>query len=181
MSGNAEGGAPADPAERREDHCKEASHGWIRQDCRAVGGAGEKKVSVMRGLVVLLACVLLTACAAHGPGKKFDPGAYVNDKPGSEAFYRELMTGRVWLFEQETGAFRNVVHGLIYASDGRVIECFPGRFEYKLYWNWRERKRWSVSGRWSGVSTRWDIAGEGKRFSSQFYDPETLARISHRV
>ena len=130
-------------------------------------------MSVLRGLVVLLAGTMLASCMAHGPGKKFDPGAYVNHKLGSEAFYRELMTGRVWLFSHRAGKFRNIVHGLVYAADGRVIECWPGRVDGKLFWIWVERRRWSVAERWAGVRTRWDITGEGKRHSPQYYDPET--------
>ncbi len=132
-------------------------------------------MSVMRGLAVLLSCALLAACVAHGQARKIDPRVHVNYSPYSEAFYRELMTGRVNVFTG-LGRFSNVVQGLVYASDGTVIECAGRlRLDGKLHWISRTNTRWALVKKRSGMWTEWNYGGGVRKYASKFYDPETGA------
>ena len=129
-----------------------------------------------RALALVLAGAALSSCMAHGQGRKLDPEIYVNYTPYSEAFYRELMTGRVNLYAPRAGKWRNVVHGQIFASDGSLIECRPGRVDGKLFWIWVESDRWSVTKRREGARVEYHRADGHKgykRYASKFYDPET--------
>ncbi len=132
-----------------------------------------RKHGTGKALALLLAGAALASCTAHGQGSSLDPKVYVNYTPYSEAFYRELVTGRVYLYAHRTGKFRNVVHGRIAATDGRVIECLPGRVDNKLFWFWVENKRWSLAKRRSGVWIELDHGDGSKGSAAQFYDPET--------
>ena len=126
-----------------------------------------------RALALLLAGAALASCAAHGQGGKIDPKVYVNYTPYGEDFYRELMTGRVNLYAPRAGKWRNVVHGRIFASNGTLIECRPGRVDGKLFWIWIERGHWSLVKRRSGVLLERDFGDGEKRYWAKFYDPET--------
>lgn len=126
-----------------------------------------------RVLALVLAGAALASCTAHGQGRKLDPRVYVNYTPYSESFYRELMTGRVHLYAPRAGNWRNVVHGQIFASDGTLIECLPGRVEGKLFWFWVERARWSLVKHRSGVRIERDFGNGEKRYWSKFYNPKT--------
>ena len=132
-------------------------------------------MNAMRGLTVLVTCTLLVACMAHGPDRRRDPRVYVNYTPYSEAFYRELMTGRVWLFGRTAGRNANVVNGLIFLADGSVMGCFPSsRIGNDQRWNSVKNRRWSLQKLRSGVRTEWIQHGR-KSYASHFYDPKTGA------
>ncbi len=126
-----------------------------------------------RALALVLAGAALASCTAHGLGKGRDPRVYVNYTPYSEAFYRELMTGRVHLYAARAGKLRNVVGGRFFASDGALFECFPARGDNKLFWIWKENARWSLVKQRSGVRIERHRADGHKGYRSEFYDPET--------
>lgn len=126
-----------------------------------------------RALALVLAGATLSSCMAHGQGSRLDPKVYVNYTPYSEGFYRELVTDRVHLYAPRAGKWRNVVHGQIFASDGTLIECLPGRVDNKLFFFWAERARWSVVKRRSGVLIERDFGLGEKRYWAKFYDPRT--------
>lgn len=128
-----------------------------------------------RALALLLAGAALASCTAHGQGSKLDPRVYVNYSPYGEAFYRELMTGRIHVFAG-LGRFGNAAQGMVYASDGRVIECSGRlRLDNKLHWIGLSSTRWSLVKGQAGVATQWDYGGGHKLFASKFYDPATGA------
>ena len=128
-----------------------------------------------RALALLLAGAALASCMAHGQGRQLDPKIYVNYSPYSEAFYRELMTGRVNVFEG-LGSYRNVVSGGVFASDGTLVECIAHRrLDNKLHWVGQSSTRWSIVRQRSGARIEWDKRGGHKRYASKFYDPETGA------
>ena len=131
------------------------------------------KSTTGRLLVLSMAAVVLASCVAHGQVSKLDHKVYVNYTAHSEAFYRELMTGRVHLYAARSGNVRNVVSGQIFLSDGTVIECLPWRVGNKFFWNWQEGKRWSLVQRSSGVRAKWHNADGSTGYGSKFYDPET--------
>lgn len=128
----------------------------------------------MRMLTILAASLLLAACAAHGQSGRLDPEVHRSYTPYSVAFYRELMTGRVNLFEGR-GEYRNVVLGQIYGADGTLIECLGRRrLDKRLHWVKQTSTRWSfIRNSIHGVRIEWDFGGGLKRYSSKFYDPET--------
>ena len=133
--------------------------------------------STKTALAAVLAGLLLGSGAAHGQSVRIDPEVHRNYTPYSEAFYRELMTDRVHLFEG-TGKFRNVTLGLIYGADGTVTECSGGGISTKsVRWVGQATTRWSlVRSRSGGIRTEWDYGGGlKKKYGSKFYDPETGA------
>lgn len=126
-----------------------------------------------RVLALVLAGAALASCTAHGQGRRLDPQVYVNYTPYSEAFYRELMTGRVNLYEG-LGSYRNVVSGQVYASDGTLVECSARRRgDGKLHWLDQSSTRWSIVKRRAGALIEWDKRGGHKGYASKFYDPES--------
>ena len=128
-----------------------------------------------RVAVIALAGLALASCVAHGQSAGIDPKVHRNYTPYSEAFYRELMTGRVHLFDG-TGRFRNVAQGLIYGTDGTVIECSGRRrLDSRVHWIGQTSTRWSLVTRAAGTRTEWDYGGGLKKTASKFYDPETGA------
>ena len=132
--------------------------------------------STKTALAVVLAGLLLASSVAHGQSSGIDPKVHRNYTPYSEAFYRELMTGRVNLFEG-IGRFRNVVQGQVFGSDGTVVACAayprPGK---GVGWVGRTSKRWSlIRNSQAGVRTEWDYGGGRKRYASKFYEPESGA------
>jgi len=129
-----------------------------------------------RALALLLAGAALASCSAHGQvGKVPDPRVYVSYTPYSEAFYRQMMTGRVNVFEG-AGRFRNVVGGQIYTSDGTLIECTGRRrLDNRLHWVSQTSKRWSVVTGLRGALEQRDYGGGLRKYAAKFYDPETGA------
>ena len=128
-----------------------------------------------RALALILAGVALASCMAHGQGRKLDPKVYVNHSPYGEAFYRELMTGRVNVFAG-LGRFGNAAQGLVYASDGTVIECSGRlRLDNKLHWIGLRSTRWSLVNKPEGVATQWGYGGRHKLYAWKFYNPATGA------
>ena len=102
------------------------------------------KQGTRKVLALVLAGAALASCTAHGQGRKLDPKVYVNYTPYGEAFYRELMAGRVNLYEG-LGSYRNVVSGQVFASDGTLIECVGyRRGDRKLHWLDQSSTRWSI-------------------------------------
>ena len=159
----------------------QARHG--RQGCRTIivieqTPRGDHRVKfwkqgARRALALLLAGAALASCAAHGLGKGPDPRVYVNYTPYNEAFYRELMTGRVHVYAARAGKLRNVVAGRGFGSDGTLFECFPAYRDNKRFWIWKETARWSLVKQRSGVRTERHRADGHKGYTSEFYDPET--------
>ncbi len=128
-------------------------------------------------LAVVLAGLLLASCTAHGQRSSgIDPEVHRSYTPYSEAFYRELMTGRVHVFEG-LGRFRNVAQGMIYGADGTLIECSGRRrLDNRIHWIGQASTRWSlIRHSRRGIRTEWDYGGDHKGYASKFYDPETGA------
>ena len=126
-----------------------------------------------RTLALILTGAALASCMAHGQGRKLDPKIYASFSPYSEAFYRQLMTGRVNLFAG-SGRFRNVVQGQVFAADGTLIECSARRrLDNRLHWIGQSSTRWSLVKRGFGARIVWNYGGGLKKYAGKLYDPET--------
>ena len=131
------------------------------------------KARTARVLALLLAGAALASCMAHGQGRELDPKIYASFMPYSEAFYRQLMTGRVNLFAG-TGRFRNVVQGQVFASDGTLMECSARRrLDNKLQWIGQSSTHWSLVKGGLGARIEWNYGGGLKKHAGKLYDPET--------
>ena len=121
----------------------------------------------------ILAGIAMSGCTSYGQGKNLDPKIHINYTPYDVAFYRDLMTGRVNLFEG-IGKFNNVVQGSIYHSDGKIINCSGRqRLDGKIHWIGKTSNVWSVVRERGGARIEWDYGVGYSRYASKFYNPET--------
>lgn len=126
-----------------------------------------------RTLALLLAGAVLASCAAHGQSKKLDPKVYVNHTPYSESFFRELMAGRVYIYERNIAQGHdawNQVQGSVFGKDGSLHQCFLRSRNY-----WRAGRYGTVEDRWLVEQGKFklDVGAENAVWRYSFYQPQT--------
>ena len=111
--------------------------------------------------------LLLAACCVADRASSLE-GAW-NYTPYSVRFYEQLLSGRVWVFEEN----RAVMRVLVFGREGRLFPCFR---------NWaaprNKQLRWSVIWGGSAATVRYENWGPKPRYAPFYYDPESgLANV----
>lgn len=176
-SGNAEGGRRRPVWQTVAETIAKRRPGRIRQNCRTARGAEEKRMSVLRGLAVVLVGLLAASCVAHGQQGakqttvvKNNPRLFQSYSSHSAQFFDDLFAERVFIHEH--ASLPGVVRGEVYRRDGTLWRCYfhPEAGKHVRH----TTESWHIATRAAHAARAITVKGK-TGYSVPFYDAATGA------